>query len=64
MGFPVGVLVLLAQAAVLCGILPEIRFAYTASVAYFLFLSALAFSFSLIVGYRAGRVWNGNPPEK
>ncbi len=51
-GFPAGLSVLAAQAAVYFGWLPDVRFAYTASVAYFLFLSALAFSFSLLVGFR------------
>ena len=51
-GFPTGLTILLAQAAAFAGYLPELQFAYMASVAYFLFLSALAFSFSLIIGFR------------
>ena len=51
-GYPTGLLVLSTQAAVFFDYLPEVRFTYTASVAYFLFLSALSFSFSLVIGFR------------
>ncbi len=51
-GYPTGLLVLSAQAAVFFDYLPEVRFTYTASVGYFLFLSALSFSFSLVIRFR------------
>ena len=51
-GFPLGLVVLAAQLGVVVGILGDVRFAYVASVGYFLGLAALAFSFSLITSLR------------
>lgn len=54
-GYPFGLAILSAQFSVASGYLPEPRFAYTASVAYFLSLAATAFSFSLMQGLREAR---------
>jgi len=51
-GFPTGLLVLMAQAAAFFDYSLGVRFTYTASVGYFLLLSALSFSFSLVIGFR------------